>query len=362
MKHIGLTAMLVAVLTLAACNSAEPSTIDFLNQGSAQACSAKDVRETLERIISPDVAAIARSRPDIASDLADVAKQMVYRFSLITLEGVNREISEVSCDARVEILSDDVGTFHTTEPISLSYTVQPSAENKDEFVVSVDDSDVAQTAMQVLLAAAEDRAEKGAKVATPITGPASDRFGVEASFACGEASNDIERAICADDELKAADRAVAIAFKRVSSVGDPEEWLASQRSWLAGERNRCSDASCIRDAYFGRLGTIAAEAEGAIPHFVRNESGQGGTLSVIDVAPGIHAFAISAYWAGEGEGNVNTGELAGIIRVADGEGEYRDEGCHLVFQQRNGGWSISQPDGLCGMGMNVTAAGTYARP
>lgn len=71
-----------------------------------------------------------------------------------------------------------------------------------------------------------------------------------ASFDCSRASTSVERLICDDPTLSAADEAMVDAFQ---ALRDSDPTLASdQIDWLA-ERDRCETVECLSSAYLARI-------------------------------------------------------------------------------------------------------------
>ena len=85
-----------------------------------------------------------------------------------------------------------------------------------------------------------------------------------AGFDCSRAASRIERAICADAEVSQLDEYLGRYYAAARGVlGDGAECLqADQRAWLA-QRNRCSDAACLRAAYLDRLAELDPLQPGA---------------------------------------------------------------------------------------------------
>ena len=81
---------------------------------------------------------------------------------------------------------------------------------------------------------------------------------------CAKAKTAVEKTICADPRLLAADAAVAEAFAAaVAASPDPASVRAGQRDWLAS-RNACSDAACLGQRLAERRAALtAANADGA---------------------------------------------------------------------------------------------------
>ena len=107
------------------------------------------------------------------------------------------------------------------------------------------------------------------------------------AFDCGKASTKIEKAICADEKLKAADDAMSKAYADVRKMlGDKEKkaLALSQKKWLEGRENQCGveegDAlnSCILEQTESRRRLLAAEPEtglgtktAMVPVFIQQE-------------------------------------------------------------------------------------------
>jgi len=102
-----------------------------------------------------------------------------------------------------------------------------------------------QGAVRWCLSAERDLRHDG--LTTGIDGP---------SYNCAKASTRTEFAICASPDLWVLDRAIASIygyFRSNSSAHRAQDFLASQRSWLA-RRNRCSDdQGCIAQRYTSRM-------------------------------------------------------------------------------------------------------------
>lgn len=80
---------------------------------------------------------------------------------------------------------------------------------------------------------------------------------------CAKAKTAVEKTICADPRLLAADAAVAEAFAAaVAASPDPAAVRAGQRDWLAS-RNACPDAACLGQRLAERRAALtAANADG----------------------------------------------------------------------------------------------------
>jgi uncharacterized protein len=79
-----------------------------------------------------------------------------------------------------------------------------------------------------------------------------------ASFDCDKASNFVERTICSDKQLSDMDESLAATYKSAAATaGNGQMFKARQRTWIAEERNKCLDASCLKGAYATRLAELA---------------------------------------------------------------------------------------------------------
>jgi len=73
-----------------------------------------------------------------------------------------------------------------------------------------------------------------------------------AGFDCKAAVTEVEKMICADDALSAADYALSHQYKVLLAVSSNESTLKdSQRAWL-NERNRCKETKCLLTLYQDR--------------------------------------------------------------------------------------------------------------
>ena len=101
------------------------------------------------------------------------------------------------------------------------------------------------------------------------------------SLDCAKASSKIERTICADGDLRDADRTLNAEFAGVAgrlSGAAKEHLLANQLQWVVDSRNYCGDEGldanvllCLRRRYLARIQTLKALAEGSYP-FVSEQS------------------------------------------------------------------------------------------
>ena len=93
---------------------------------------------------------------------------------------------------------------------------------------------------------------------TFVPGPAR-----AAGIDCAKAKTAVEKTICADPQLVAADAAVAEAFgEAVAASPDAATVRAEQRAWLE-TRNACPDAACLGQRLAERRAALAAATAGA---------------------------------------------------------------------------------------------------
>jgi uncharacterized protein len=76
------------------------------------------------------------------------------------------------------------------------------------------------------------------------------------SFSCASASNDVEKTICASQELSDLDAQLVDIYNAVRKkvpAADQAALKESQVIWI-GQRNGCGDnVGCLEDAYRGRI-------------------------------------------------------------------------------------------------------------
>lgn len=111
-----------------------------------------------------------------------------------------------------------------------------------------------------------------------------------ASFDCSRASTNIEKAICAEPALSAADSKLASLYTRLlNAAGDPTaatEFKSQQKLWLK-DRNVCSDAECLQAKYASRISELENYLLGAASES-REEAGASltqATTSLKDTEP-----------------------------------------------------------------------------
>lgn len=110
-----------------------------------------------------------------------------------------------------------------------------------------------------------------ATIAVMFAGPAAAQGGP--SFDCARASTAVEKTICRDAGLAAADRAMAEAYKQLFDklAGQAREQLQQdQARWLAARNQVCTDGGtridiCLKNRIENRTSNLRALAVGAYP-------------------------------------------------------------------------------------------------
>ena len=111
--------------------------------------------------------------------------------------------------------------------------------------------------------------------------------GHAASFDCTKAASQVEKLICAEDEISRLDDELAAAYRAASGApGAADQVRRDQRQWLA-VRNACGDRACIQSAYDRHLVDLRA-ARGL------SQAGKPAAAPVTDAKPSVQAPATSA--------------------------------------------------------------------
>jgi uncharacterized protein len=92
-----------------------------------------------------------------------------------------------------------------------------------------------------------------------------------ASFDCGEATSEVEKLICGDDELSKMDESLNKAYKNALDIPfAPDELKEEQRNWLTAVRNVCQDSACLKRVYEQRVKSMNLYAQDKM-HTLCNE-------------------------------------------------------------------------------------------
>jgi uncharacterized protein len=178
-----------------------------------------------------------------------------------------------------------------------------------------------------------------------------------AAFDCNKASTFVEKAICSDSRLTGMDDQLGRLYKDALAASSNSAALkAEQRAWLSS-RDQCKNSDCIINAYDDRISSLSAMSAPAKPGGLTGTyKGVNGEVLVQQTADGRIKFAISATY------RMNVGEVSGEVPLSGEAASYADKenDCALSFKFTPGKLDVTQ-DGVCGMGLNVTASGTYKR-
>jgi hypothetical protein len=203
------------------------------------------------------------------------------------------------------------------------------------------------------------------------------------SFRCGAGLGPIPRMICGDSELRAYDRAMALAISTRRRSGSPG--AADQRRWL-DNRNACPDRVCVLDDYhdwfddldrwrglgrpLARRGPPPKDGSDLMLATLQSPTnrvdslGHSGALTIRPVGGGWYLFRATATYAydpHDGRGaNVSTSDAHGLVRIAGGTGRYVEnaaskERCRIAFTRLpRGAWKLVEEGPCSGLGSSLT--------
>jgi len=177
------------------------------------------------------------------------------------------------------------------------------------------------------------------------------------SFDCTKATTNVEKMICADPELAAADRAVAETY-RAAKARSMKGVVADQQRWLAG-RNECANRNCVVSHYDDRLFELLPAS-----HLGRGYHSEGGKLTVLPLGSDWYAFAVLrtyVRWFPNPRDNRTTDAWAsGVFRLVDGKGERLADVSGWRLTRVRNGWRVEcLPDIMSCGGLNATIDGEY---
>ena len=112
-------------------------------------------------------------------------------------------------------------------------------------------------------------------------------------------------------------------------------------------------------AYTDRIGALSsmtapAKAGDFTGTYKMKDDGAAGEALIQQMGNDRIKFYINATY------RMNTGELSGEIPLSGNAATYVDKDCTISFNFASGSLVLNQ-DGSCGMGLNVSAGGTYKR-
>lgn len=284
MRKLGFpTAGVIAVL-LVGCGQSGKSDggdpISLIKSGDAKACAHPAVIKTLQGVITT-----IRGNEDtlVPISTADIAKLELpaVTIDLISLASVDPTVHRVSCQARSVMIADIGGPSQRYEK-EINYSITPSAQNDDEFIVTSESSIAADriniglvkkfagnyqsaeadAATKDRLAAALQTANANAEPSSADAAQTAAQVTAKPSFDCSKASTKVEHFICGDADLAAKDQQVSATYRtwlaRVRSgemVDSVADIVADQKAWLKA-RNACGTAECVNQSYDARIAAL----------------------------------------------------------------------------------------------------------
>jgi uncharacterized protein len=177
-----------------------------------------------------------------------------------------------------------------------------------------------------------------------------------ATFDCNKASTFVEKAVCSDSRLSAMDDDLGRLYKAaLAGTSNSETLKSDQKAWLS-LRDQCQDSDCIKKAYGDRISALkgsSADTAGSVTGTYKMKNGE---VRVQQTANGRIKFSLNAAY------QMNVGEVSGEAPLTASVASYadKDNDCALSFKFASAKLVVSQ-DGTCGMGLNVSASGTYNR-
>jgi uncharacterized protein YecT (DUF1311 family) len=184
----------------------------------------------------------------------------------------------------------------------------------------------------------------------------------QASFDCAQAATAVERMICADAELRALDRGIALFHAAARRSPRAGRAVREQREWLA-IRNACATGSCLRDEMMDRLWNLTLSVGSGLPEYESEDADA--YLIIVALGGGWYAFGAEGVWRGP---TMNDAGASGAFRLAAGRGELAASGnafcAFSLIRLPRDRWRIvahQPPDGAACGGMNATVEGTYRR-
>ena len=181
-----------------------------------------------------------------------------------------------------------------------------------------------------------------------------------ASFDCKKASTFIEKAICSNKDASFLDEMLSESYKKaLETVSKPEKLREKQMLWLKNVRNKCQNIKCIKNTMESRIDELDLITHESIKSITGKYASKDGDLE-ITYSEGILYFKLLVVTE-----NAHIGEAEGEIVLRNNTAVYINEKpefemdeCKLEFTFAPKEVRITQ-EGICGMGLNVTATGLY---
>src|SRR6267142_1040374 len=87
-----------------------------------------------------------------------------------------------------------------------------------------------------------------------------------ASFDCTKTSTSIENLICSDNQISDLDSQLTQSYKKsLTTSANTDSLKSEQRAWLSTVRNKCQDASCLKQAYADRIEALNGNTNASTP-------------------------------------------------------------------------------------------------
>jgi uncharacterized protein YecT (DUF1311 family) len=84
------------------------------------------------------------------------------------------------------------------------------------------------------------------------------------SFDCAKAASEVEKIICADDELSRLDDSLSKAYQKALNTRIKDQIIESQKQWMKNGRDECKNAECLKKAYEIRIKELGLSSYGIV--------------------------------------------------------------------------------------------------
>lgn len=184
------------------------------------------------------------------------------------------------------------------------------------------------------------------------------QYSFAVSFDCKNASNNIEKSICNNNELSDLDDVMSIVYKNLNQ--NDISIKNNQKNWIS-HRNKCEDLNCIKKSYLGRLNNLLAISDKTMNYYNEKQYEFGNKkqnfnrlINISNKTTNKFNFDISVY------NSFHTGDLSGTATYYNNYGIFKDnEGCKLVFVNKNNEVDVYESNCLMYHGVGVTFSGEY---
>lgn len=217
-----------------------------------EVCAAESTYETLKEIVFN--AAVDQFTGDPVA-LNDLRRGVHLGMQFPVVDGFNDKVQRTDCTGRLSlgIPPGATAAFGGEKVLEadVSYSIQPAADGNGS-VVKADGIDhlVTKLVAAADFVAANKLAKQGGPQLQQTFNP---------SFDCGKRLSNVERMICQDESLAAADRKLSERYFQLKDVATPSEWasiMASQKEFLSA-RSKCGDIECVSTVYDAQQARLA---------------------------------------------------------------------------------------------------------